>query len=58
MFSSTSRMYTATHMVLYNYMVATLQCGGVEQETAGKAAGVAAGDRLADLCSRICTVGY
>ena len=55
MFSSTSRMYTATHMVLYNYMVATLHC---RLQTAGKAAGVAAGDRLADLCSRICTVGY
>jgi len=50
MFSSTSRMYTATHMVLYNYMVATLHC---RLQTAGKAAGVAAGDRLADLCSRI-----
>ena len=46
-------MYTATHMVLYNYMLARLQCGGVGQETAGKTAGVAAGDRLASLCSRI-----
>ena len=61
MFSSTSRMYTATHMVLYNYMLARLQCGGGGQETAGKtagktagvAAGVAAGDRVASLCSRI-----
>ena len=57
MFSSTSRMYTATHMVLYNYMLARLQCGGVGQETAGNTegvtAGVAAGDRVASLCSRI-----
>ena len=47
MWSSSSRMYTATHMVLYNYIVTRLDC----QQTVEEAAKV----RVGSLCSRILT---
>ena len=45
MWSSSSRMYTATHMVLYNYIVTRLDCEAAVEE--------AAKARVGSLCSRI-----